>query len=57
MEDAIENGKGRQDIPYKILIPRKDRLKALKGLYEYNLFESEESLMNLLAFREMRMNL
>ena len=60
-EKVIEKGYSRQDLTYKIMIPKKERLDVLRTLYEYNihdysLFESEESLMNLLAFRDMRMN-
>src|SRR5262249_15416048 len=44
-----------QDILYKITLPMKDRLDALKKLYEYNitsfsLFGSEDALVNMLAF-------
>jgi hypothetical protein len=47
-----------QDLLWKIVLPAKERLKVLTHLDKYNLnafslFDSEESLMEMLAFREM----
>jgi hypothetical protein len=55
---VIDLGLQDQDVLYKISIPETERLKVLKHLDQFNLngyslFNSGESLMETLAFREM----
>lgn len=55
---VIDIGNSQQDILYKISIPSGERLKVLRHLDQFNLngyslFNSEENLMETLAFREM----
>lgn len=59
-EKVFERNDPDQDLLFKITIPRSERLKALSTLYEMNinhfsLFQSEESLMSTLAFKEIEM--
>lgn len=59
-EKVFERNDPDQDLLFKIMIPRSERLKALSILHEVNishfsLFQSEESLMSTLAFREIEM--
>jgi hypothetical protein len=47
-----------QDVLVKITLPTKERMTALKDLYNYNisefsLFQNEESLMKSMAFKEI----
>jgi hypothetical protein len=55
---VLDVGNQQQDVLYKIKIPGSERLKVLTyldklNLNAYSLFNSEESLMETLAFREM----
>lgn len=55
---VINTGDRQQDLLYKIRIPAKERIKALSyldrfNLNGYSLFNSPESLMETLAFREI----
>ncbi len=59
-EHVFEREDKRQDILYKITIPRSERFKALSYLDEVNinhfsLFQSEGSLMKTMAFNEIDM--
>jgi hypothetical protein len=54
--NGLDSQRGRQDVLYKISIPRSERFKALSSLNEMNinsfsLIQSEESLMASLAFK------
>jgi hypothetical protein len=57
-QSYFDTGTDRQDYIRKIVIPRSLREEILKRLYlmninEYSLFRTEESLMSMLAFREI----
>ena len=57
-EGVFQRGSPHQDFLWRFNIPWTERLKVLKALDKYNLnafslFESEESLMETLAVREM----
>jgi hypothetical protein len=57
---GVFEGYRRQGILWKFNIPATERLKVLKLLEEYNLnafslFDSEESLMETMALREMHL--
>lgn len=57
-QKVIDLGNNQQDILYKISIPSSERSKVLQHLDQFNLngyslFNSEETLMDTLAFREM----
>lgn len=57
-QEVIETGPPVQDVLIKICIPYSERIKFLSHLYEMNitrlsLFQSEEALMQTLAFKEI----
>ena len=57
-EDVFARSNPRQDVLWRFDIPWTERLKVLKLLDSYNLnafslFDSEESLMETLALREL----
>jgi len=57
-QSVFEPGRTDQDLLWKFVVPANERLKVLSRLDEYNLnafslFDSEESLMETLAFREI----
>jgi hypothetical protein len=57
-ESVFARNDPKQDLLYKFVLPSSEREKVLKRLNAYNLnayslFESEESLMETLAFREL----
>jgi hypothetical protein len=59
---VFDLGRTDQDVLWKFVIPAKKRLKVLTQLDKYNLnafslFDSEESLMETLAFREVDLKL
>jgi hypothetical protein len=57
-QEVIQASDGHQDVLWKINIPSTERLKVLQLLDDYNLnayslFQSEESLMETIAVREI----
>lgn len=57
-QSVFDLGNKNQDLLWKITIPSSERIKVLKHLDQYNLnefslFDSEEGLMETLAFREI----
>lgn len=61
-ESAFANIRGDQDRLWKFVVPARERMKVLRclldrGIDAYSLFESEESLMEKLALREMFLKL
>jgi len=57
-EDIFKRGGRRQDLLFKITMPRSERLEALSDLQEmnitrYSLFQTEEALMKTLAFETL----
>jgi len=61
-QSVFDLGRTDQDVLWKFVIPAKKRLKVLTQLDKYNLnafslFDSEESLMETLAFREVDLKL
>jgi hypothetical protein len=57
-EGVFSRNQLNQDLLWKFIIPSTERVKALRLLDAYNLnayslFESEESLMETLAFRQL----
>lgn len=57
-EAAFELGDSKQDVVWKFKIPWTERIKVLRHLDQFNLnayslFDSEESLMETLALREL----